>query len=311
MSRTLKTKHEEWQDKTSSEKLIIQRWKTLVFHFSSRHLTFEHDTLPAFSGFAKQFQAYNLGKYYAGMWQSHLHSQLVWSSGSEGLGSNRSKSYIAPTWSWASVMGTVGTGLQSVHQLGRPAFALHKLGVPDLDLVGRIVDVQCTLAGLDPTGAVMGGTLTIRTTIIEAKLISDLEKDSTVRLYGPHEYVFWIVHKTNRERIRFKPDSITDIDVLSDETDVICAQLTIRPEWDSLRARFESIENIVTVSYFLVLRLSKRAPSSFERLGLLKIYEHRTSGEDTLVSIKDGGEVAQSGAKVWLSGSETRTVTII
>ena len=82
------------------------RWYELMEDFSFRSLTVETDKLPALSGLARQYQyTFPDGKYLAGMWSLHLPAALLWRSEDPNMG--RYSSYIAPTWSWASIRGRI------------------------------------------------------------------------------------------------------------------------------------------------------------------------------------------------------------
>lgn len=99
-----------------------ERWYELMEDYSFRNLTYEMDKLPALSGLARSFQhsvpqtEYRTGmlhsifvpqaKYLAGIWSTHLPEALLWRTRYTGRRS-LSGSYIAPTWSWASVVGSI------------------------------------------------------------------------------------------------------------------------------------------------------------------------------------------------------------
>ncbi len=79
------------------------RWDTLVQEYSSCSLTFpEKDKLVALSGIAKAFG--DPADYLAGLWPDNLGILLLWQP---SKGTTRHKSFIAPSWSWASMDGGV------------------------------------------------------------------------------------------------------------------------------------------------------------------------------------------------------------
>lgn len=92
-------------------------WELLVINYSSRELTNPGDKLPAISGLAQQFEKISngrSGRYLAGLWEAYLPSSLVWHRMSVSFNLPqpnrdlaRPASYRAPTWSWASINGTV------------------------------------------------------------------------------------------------------------------------------------------------------------------------------------------------------------
>lgn len=98
-----------------SSTLSPMDWNFLVTNYSSRALTDPLDKLPAISGLAQSFDKFSNGRngrYLAGLWESHLPLALLWRRISipsllSRLNSARPTAYIAPTWSWASINGTV------------------------------------------------------------------------------------------------------------------------------------------------------------------------------------------------------------
>jgi hypothetical protein len=81
------------------------RWYELMEDYSFRRLTNETDKLPALSGLAQNFQhVVPQAEYLAGIWSTHLPAALLWRT---RYTARRPLSYIAPTWSWASIVGNI------------------------------------------------------------------------------------------------------------------------------------------------------------------------------------------------------------
>lgn len=82
------------------------RWYGLVEDYTSRSLTKFTDEMLALAGLARASQShFEDSKYLAGLWSGHLPFALLWRAKDDrGV---RPPSYIAPTWSWASVKGPV------------------------------------------------------------------------------------------------------------------------------------------------------------------------------------------------------------
>jgi hypothetical protein len=78
-------------------------WYELVEDYASRSLTVPTDKLVAFSGLAKSHH-YSGEQYLAGLWKSYLPAALLWRV--KGYAATR-PAYLAPSWSWASLMGSV------------------------------------------------------------------------------------------------------------------------------------------------------------------------------------------------------------
>jgi hypothetical protein len=125
-------------------------WHDLVSLYSSKLLTYESDKLPAISGLAKAIQRLNGDEYLAGLWRTTIQKDLLWFCSAPT--SARPCQYQAPSWSWASVIGTVE------FQSKAPISKL------------QIAEVQCLPNGVDETGSVKFGSLTLSGRIVPAIL---------------------------------------------------------------------------------------------------------------------------------------------
>jgi hypothetical protein len=85
-------------------------WNGIVKAYTKCTLTKAKDRLIAISAIAKQFQPQFKDEYIAGLWKRHLAQHLLWKVDfprAVVLSTTNSESYIAPSWSWASVNGPV------------------------------------------------------------------------------------------------------------------------------------------------------------------------------------------------------------
>ncbi|KAI0849789.1 HET-domain-containing protein [Daldinia vernicosa] len=83
-------------------------WRRIVQFYSDLQLTNQTDRLLAIGAIAEQTQAVHQNKtYLAGLWHESLELDLLWARKRQPSPQQRSKYYIAPTWSWASVPGPV------------------------------------------------------------------------------------------------------------------------------------------------------------------------------------------------------------
>ncbi|PQE04020.1 Heterokaryon incompatibility protein [Rutstroemia sp. NJR-2017a BVV2] len=82
-------------------------WYNMVSEFSRRSLTFASDVLPALSGLAYEVAIHDNGKYCAGVWWEDIAFGLCWKKSETLKPASGSNGYIAPSWSWASVIGPV------------------------------------------------------------------------------------------------------------------------------------------------------------------------------------------------------------
>ncbi|KAF7881967.1 uncharacterized protein EAF02_006655 [Botrytis sinoallii] len=166
---------------------ILDDWYSNIENCAVLQLTKEEDRLPALSGIASRtFEALNqLSKsissqgfedshdpqYVAGLWKIHkidgsLSSRgFLWYffRGTRSL--KRPEKFVAPTWSWASVV------CQSTNN-GR---AMNTFYIPDqrADNSFTIEDISCMVEGVNPYGAVSSGKLKVRGKLMLAGDIRD------------------------------------------------------------------------------------------------------------------------------------------
>lgn len=76
-------------------------WHRLVGTYSRRALSYPADKLPAISAVAAEFSKLAKDTYLAGLWRLNLPRDLLWTT--LEAATHRSKTWRAPTWSWASV----------------------------------------------------------------------------------------------------------------------------------------------------------------------------------------------------------------
>lgn len=146
--------------------LVRDQWSLILYEYSRRALTFEPDRLIALSGTAKMAKSVLKCEYYAGLWQYHLIRDLAWYTIDPGV---RPNPYRAPTWSWASVQAC-----ELRYTIGRTV-RTQRFGDGETEdfyraIAARVVDVGCTAASSDPTGAVLDGFLKISSIALEVTL---------------------------------------------------------------------------------------------------------------------------------------------
>jgi hypothetical protein len=81
-------------------------WSQIIMRYSRCKLTKGVDKLVAVSGLARLIHEMTDEVYIAGMWRRGLEEQLLWGSNGHNA-TTPSKSYRAPSWSWASTDGEV------------------------------------------------------------------------------------------------------------------------------------------------------------------------------------------------------------
>ena len=128
-------------------------WGDIITQYTMGRLTYQTDRLAALSGLASSFQQHTRSRYLAGLWERHLAPQLLWRPLDDYSGGAKPlpvQSYIAPSWSWASVN----------RQTWNSGFHRYSDGH---DVVVQFLDAQVTLADENnPFGPVTGGHLQVK-----------------------------------------------------------------------------------------------------------------------------------------------------
>jgi hypothetical protein len=129
-------------------------WTKLVQEFTSRHLTFQADRLPALSGVASVMSSGIADDYLCGLWREDLQMLLCWhvyfSHDYEyERVSRRRQSYYAPSWSWASVTTPI-------------SYSSHPENWRELTIDLQILETNCILATTNPYGPVQSGFIKVR-----------------------------------------------------------------------------------------------------------------------------------------------------
>ncbi|KAF4945964.1 hypothetical protein FGADI_11537 [Fusarium gaditjirri] len=122
---------------------LLKSWYRLVRLYAQRHLSVPSDKLPAVSGLASVFAERLDDQYLAGLWRSDLVVGLCWQGPKYGC--RRVREYRAPSWSWASVDGSVSVDIPYTHSI-----------------LAKIVDAEATPKGANPYGEVLEGQIKIR-----------------------------------------------------------------------------------------------------------------------------------------------------
>lgn len=120
-------------------------WYDLVSLYSRRSMTCPSDKLPAMSGIAKEYAKVLGSAYVAGLWREFLVDELAWLPLEPCTATSE---YRAPSWSWASVDGSVGTPFNAIER------------------IASILDVKVEIAGENPYGRVRSGWVKIEAPLL-------------------------------------------------------------------------------------------------------------------------------------------------
>ncbi len=161
MERSFKTTYDKMLQTRPSANSLMESWRHLVCLYMERKLTEESDRLPAISSLARQHSSPELGTYLAGSWQNHLLEMISWYVNHESSsGQRRPTCYIAPSWCWASLVGSIDWDWSD------------RLPLSDLpEFVAEIQEAECKLSRSDPFGPVGSGHLVISSPHLVCKII--------------------------------------------------------------------------------------------------------------------------------------------
>lgn len=162
-------KAEEWWKSLAIES-PYDRWWEIVEQYMTRFLTKDFDVLPALSGLARAFEPVLKDGYLAGHWRKDFIPSLMWSRTPRYPADNSSRfvptipsEYLAPSWSWASIIGNLSA--MSTTWKTRDALATSALKVAE------IIDVHTVTKGDDPFGQVVSGELKMRGRFFPIKIL--------------------------------------------------------------------------------------------------------------------------------------------
>ncbi|KAH6701371.1 heterokaryon incompatibility protein-domain-containing protein, partial [Leptodontidium sp. MPI-SDFR-AT-0119] len=279
-------------------------WQEIVIAYSTRDLTFSIDKLPALSGIASKIQSLTSFEYVAGLWKQNLLADLLWFShsdisqwnaenlgrGSNGLEHSRplKSTSGAPSWSWASIDGGVDYRV---------------LRDPDewqqFEPFLQLKSVDATVRGLNPFGAVTGGSITATGPTVEAVLISkDTAQSGSYQLFREGEPIpedcstllqeigadmctdtileHREVHLANGSMERTIQRSVSTIGTSEIRGPVLVLMI-------GLITRSPRVYELGGYEhdriYALVLARSETAPDIYTRLGVMEIHKHNMAFE--------------------------------
>jgi hypothetical protein len=271
-------------------------WLSIVGEYCQLNLTRESDRLPALAGLASRFEDQSTGRYFAGLWQNDLVRMLLWSLSQSKATCERDFS-IAPSWSWASIVEYDDPNSRGDNS---PNYLLVR-GSPtsfkqDADV--EILDINCTVPGINPYGQVSDGMIRIRGSVIYATLVRrrieshvgnndvhtsiTLHWDNTIDPASSTRYF-------SEAQVLEEPQICVGVDVLfeheEDDFVVVTCQSFIPDIWigehweildgDEVLCLFLGTSKINfrdgarTMGLRLVLRYSEEREGAFERIGVM------------------------------------------
>lgn len=129
-------------------------WCLIVREYSGRLFSNDCDRLPAIAGLASQFANSGIGEYRAGVWEKYILRMVSWHRSPTESG-RRPLAYLAPSWSWVSVIGQIDWEFSKDWDFSETVPANKR------QFAAQVLKIECYTSGLDPFGSVCGGYLTI------------------------------------------------------------------------------------------------------------------------------------------------------
>lgn len=201
----------------------INRWFYDLGWFGRCALTKEDDKLPAISGVAKKYEHILKDTYVAGLWLSRLHTELLWrpkefTATVMNPTIYRPSSYRAPSWSWASINGSVTSTLfMNQEELKSETY---------LAFI-ETLEVETIPLGEDHTGQIKDGFIKALGILQQARLYPKVEGAGLSLVKA----VFEDIHKPSR--VNYSPSSLPYVSFIPDVDgelgdDDICFCLPVR-----------------------------------------------------------------------------------
>ncbi|KAL8914344.1 MAG: hypothetical protein Q9172_007095 [Xanthocarpia lactea] len=240
---------------------IPEAWQEVVMMYTNRRLTYVSDLLPALSGIASEYlnKAVAGEEYFAGLWRNSFVQNLTWTANHDVVSSD---TYQAPSWSWASIKGsvdynyTVRKGHSGMISLGEQRTSF--------------VEALCEIQGANPLGEATSGFAILEGPIFECVL----------RV----EYSKWCIQAPKAGRwktVPFRPDVAIQVVQYSDdrgETRYSAQRLVERAGNVPVTEDCECEVSVLhlfdlarTEGLYLVLGSTRSTSSEYQRLGLLEL----------------------------------------
>lgn len=223
-------------------------WYAVVTRYSKCEITNAADYLVAIGGLARRIYLVSKDKYLAGLWKSRLSEGLLWSTHFPAE-CHRSQPNRAPSWSWASIEGSV--------------YWLRRLDGQDL-LEGNVKSAEVVpLTAADPFGQIKRGAIQLADVEVltphKLKFDRGKEKDQRYTVEPPDGYI--------RGR-RIVQGSIRILmDFLLPEVFLVSKDIIILPVLAD--GGVEDVETAVIFGLILRQVTSTSDTDTFERVGMV------------------------------------------
>jgi hypothetical protein len=246
-------------------------WTHIVEEYSKTKLTYDTDKIAAISGIAKESQEVTGDEYLAGLWKVDLLDQLLWAV-CDPESSTRIQPYTAPTWSWASMNGTIRHVFKDVCTITSKPSDLH------IFYVTKLREARTSPILGHGTGPVETGFLRLKGPLRQACLVRGSLK-SKIRLS-------WALgHK--RRKIYFLPDALlpgefdksVSLDQVEEKVGKIFSDWYYKPKYREVKAQSHMPVHIPSQSVFLLPIRCASCRGTFITIGLVLVPTDTARGQ--------------------------------
>lgn len=160
--------------------LFLSFWKIVLDEYSHCSLTIAEDRLPAISGIIQAISNATGFHNIAGLWREGLRDELLWHT--TGVPDPRPNSYMAPSWSWASITSGVSGCLSGSD-------------TPGLEWKVDIHGAAVKHANDNGTGPILGGVIVLSGSLYKVNGSLDPQGRPVISVYKKSvhsdEYLWW------------------------------------------------------------------------------------------------------------------------
>jgi hypothetical protein len=167
---------------------LFDRWHGILDMYSSMHISYDSDRLPALSGLAKRFQELGCGDYVAGIWRQSVLDDIGW-VGSGMI--SRPVTWRAPSWSpLCGDTRIIDRPRLTLAQLVQAPLdsEVSRLNVPLTEVSTktwtRLINLEYETSGIDATGDLKWAKMTLSVTAIDSRLSISTNGDHRI-FFGP------------------------------------------------------------------------------------------------------------------------------
>lgn len=259
----------------STDDHAFRYWIEASVIYSTLRMTNPNDKLPAMAGIASIIARATGDTYLAGLWPKHLIKFLLWRRLT--YSGEVFERFIAPTWSWASLPGTI---------------RYFPVLLEDRDYLATysadVLEAKCELTGTNPFGAVRYGHVLLRgrctpaVVSVSAGAVDVVQPKLTLDATG-EDFDLVVSTVVSNEALDFLP--VKEAKISSpDGSSVVALQrasgdsYTFQESCSGSVILFWLLDDQVTLhsnntsyshSYALILAYSQRESGAYERLGLV------------------------------------------